>query len=256
MLVLAFAQNALHSFNHLIDVGEAEPSWLGPANLVSLVLATVLLAWMLQRGTAPRAGVRVFVAGASGAIGRPLVPRLVAAGHEVTGMTRSERGAEAIRAGGARAAVVDALDRDALRAAVQEAAPEVVVHELTALPERFDLATSTSTTRPTGCARRAPATCSTPPGPPAARRLRVPEHRLRRTRRRAAGSRPRTPPHCGRARPVRRGVRVLDRDGARGAGAEGLEGLVLRYGWFYGAGHLLRAGRADDAPTCAGGASR
>ena len=48
VLALAFVQNALHSVNHLIDVGEAEPSWLGPVNLVSLVLVTVLLAWMLR----------------------------------------------------------------------------------------------------------------------------------------------------------------------------------------------------------------
>jgi hypothetical protein len=48
VLALAFIQNALHSFNHLIDVGEADPDWLGPANLVSLVLATLLLGWMLS----------------------------------------------------------------------------------------------------------------------------------------------------------------------------------------------------------------
>jgi hypothetical protein len=48
--VLAFAllQYALHSLNHLIDVGEADPSWLGPANFVSLVLTTLLLGWMLR----------------------------------------------------------------------------------------------------------------------------------------------------------------------------------------------------------------
>ena len=59
---------------------------------------------------------RVFVAGASGAVGRPLVPKLVAAGHEVTGMTRSEARAEGVRAAGARAAVVDVFDADALQA--------------------------------------------------------------------------------------------------------------------------------------------
>jgi hypothetical protein len=48
VLALAFAQYALHSLNHLIDVGEADPSWLGPANLVSLVLTTLLLGWMLR----------------------------------------------------------------------------------------------------------------------------------------------------------------------------------------------------------------
>ena len=48
VLALAFVQYVLHSLNHLIDVGEADPGWLGPANLASLVLTTVLLGWMLQ----------------------------------------------------------------------------------------------------------------------------------------------------------------------------------------------------------------
>lgn len=48
VLAVLFLQYALHSVNHLIDVGEAEPGWLGPANLVSLVLATLLLGWMLR----------------------------------------------------------------------------------------------------------------------------------------------------------------------------------------------------------------
>ena len=57
---------------------------------------------------------RVFVAGASGAIGRPLVTKLIAAGHEVTGMTRSEARAAELRAAGADAAVVDAFDAETL----------------------------------------------------------------------------------------------------------------------------------------------
>lgn len=57
---------------------------------------------------------RVFLAGASGAIGRRLVPKLIAAGHELTGMTRSEARAEEVRAAGADAAVVDVFDADAL----------------------------------------------------------------------------------------------------------------------------------------------
>jgi hypothetical protein len=48
VLVLAFIQYALHSFNHLLDVGEADPEWLGPANLASLVLTCVLLGWMVN----------------------------------------------------------------------------------------------------------------------------------------------------------------------------------------------------------------
>jgi hypothetical protein len=48
VLALAFAQYALHSLNHLIDVGEADPEWLGPANAVALVLTALLLGWMLR----------------------------------------------------------------------------------------------------------------------------------------------------------------------------------------------------------------
>jgi nucleoside-diphosphate-sugar epimerase len=81
----------------------------------------------------------VFVAGATGAVGRPLVPKLVAAGHEVTGMTRSESKAEDVRRAGARAVVADVFDVDALGAAMEEARPEVIVHELTALSGDFDL---------------------------------------------------------------------------------------------------------------------
>ena len=81
---------------------------------------------------------RVFLAGAAGAIGRPLVPLRVAAGHEVTGTTRSPERADAIRAAGATPVVVDALDAGALRAAVEEAAPDAIVHQLTALPARLN----------------------------------------------------------------------------------------------------------------------
>ena len=81
---------------------------------------------------------KVFVAGATGVIGRTLTAQLVAAGHEVIGMTRSHERAAAIEAAGATAAVCDALDAPALRAAVARAEPEVVVHQLTALPPRFE----------------------------------------------------------------------------------------------------------------------
>jgi nucleoside-diphosphate-sugar epimerase len=78
---------------------------------------------------------KVFVAGASGAIGRPLVRQLVEAGHEVTGMTSTANNVRAIEAAGAKAVVCDALDAPALRNAVAEAAPEVVVSQLTRLPK-------------------------------------------------------------------------------------------------------------------------
>lgn len=81
---------------------------------------------------------RVFLAGATGAIGRPLVRMLVADGHEVTGMTRSPAKAEELRAAGAQPVVADALDRPAVMRAVGEAQPEAVIHQLTAIPARID----------------------------------------------------------------------------------------------------------------------
>jgi nucleoside-diphosphate-sugar epimerase len=83
--------------------------------------------------------VNVFVAGASGAIGRPLIRQLVAAGHKVTGMTRREERAAEIRADGAACVVCDVFDPAALARAVAGAEPEVVVHELTSLPAELDL---------------------------------------------------------------------------------------------------------------------
>jgi 2-alkyl-3-oxoalkanoate reductase len=76
---------------------------------------------------------KVFVAGATGALGRQLVPQLVARGHEVVGMTRSASKQDLVRSLGARPVVVDALDPDAVDQAVASADPEVIVHELTAL---------------------------------------------------------------------------------------------------------------------------
>ena len=81
---------------------------------------------------------RVFLAGATGAIGRQLLPMLLAGGHEVTGSTRSPERAEQLRAAGAGAVVLDALDESAVAAAVRDAAPEAVIHQLTALPQRID----------------------------------------------------------------------------------------------------------------------
>ena len=91
---------------------------------------------------------QIFVAGATGVLGRALVPQLVARGHEVVGMTRSASKQDLVRSLGARPVVADALDPDAVAQAVASAEPEVIVHQLTALsgpmsirdarhPERF-----------------------------------------------------------------------------------------------------------------------
>ncbi len=76
---------------------------------------------------------KVFLAGATGVLGRALVPQLVARGHEVVGMTRTASKQELVRGLGARPVVADALDPDAVARAVAAAEPEVIVHELTAL---------------------------------------------------------------------------------------------------------------------------
>jgi nucleoside-diphosphate-sugar epimerase len=81
---------------------------------------------------------KVFVAGATGALGQQLVPQLVARGHEVVGMTRSADKQDAIRSLGARPVVADALDPDAVAQAVAQAEPDVIVHQLTALSGAFD----------------------------------------------------------------------------------------------------------------------
>ena len=82
---------------------------------------------------------KVLVAGATGAVGSRLVPLLLAAGHRIAGLTRSPAKAEALRQAGVEASVVDAFDRNAVRSAVLEARPEVVVHEMSALTNASDL---------------------------------------------------------------------------------------------------------------------
>jgi 2-alkyl-3-oxoalkanoate reductase len=192
--------------------------------------------------------VRVFVAGASGAVGRPLVPKLVAAGHEVTGTTRSEERADAIRAAGATAAVVDALDAQALRQAVEAAAPEVIVHELTALPDRFrprakDLYDATNRIRREGTRNLLDAARAA-----GARRFVCQSV--------AFACRPGAQPEVKDEEaplaleappPFGEGVRVIDEMERAVLGAEGIDGLVLRYGWFYGPGTYY----ADDGSTAA-----
>jgi 2-alkyl-3-oxoalkanoate reductase len=82
---------------------------------------------------------RVLVAGAAGAIGRRLIPRLVAAGHEVTATTRTAAKTERLRGLGAEPLVVDGLDADAVTKAVADVRPDAIVHQMTALAGKPDL---------------------------------------------------------------------------------------------------------------------
>ncbi|HEY7256849.1 MAG TPA: NAD(P)-dependent oxidoreductase [Solirubrobacterales bacterium] len=189
---------------------------------------------------------RVFVAGACGAMGRPLVRRLVAAGHEVTGTTRREERAEGIRAAGAAAAVCDVYDDDALADAVAGASPEVVVHALTALPDRIDWK-----------AKEDPLA--------ATNRLREEGTRNLIGAARAAGARrvigesvaflyepsgewikdedaPLFTDAPGRAGDAVAALADLE---GQVLEAEGIEGVVLRFGWFYGPGTSYARDRAQ-----------
>jgi 2-alkyl-3-oxoalkanoate reductase len=181
---------------------------------------------------------RIFVAGATGALGRRLVPLLVQGGHQVTGMTRTAGKAAGLRAAGAEPVVADALDRDAVLRAVVAARPEVVVHELTALAQMTDF-------------RRLDE------GFALTNRLRTEgtDHLLAAAR--AAGARrfvaqsfagwpfarvggpvkteddPLDPDPPAQLRRTLDAIRHLE---SAVLGAEGLEGVVLRYGGFYGPG--------------------
>jgi hypothetical protein len=95
---------------------------------------------------------KVFVAGASGALGRRLVPLLVASGYDVVAMTRSPEKVDSLRSAGADPVVADGLDRPAVMKALMYSEPEVVIHEMTGLTgvtslRNFDT-TSPTTSRP------------------------------------------------------------------------------------------------------------
>jgi nucleoside-diphosphate-sugar epimerase len=188
---------------------------------------------------------RIFVAGATGAVGKRLVPRLVDGGHEVVGTTRSDTKADELRAAGAEPAVVDILDADAVRSAVAKAQPEVVVHQATALSgmgtnmRRFDADFAlTNRLRTEGTdnllaaahragVRRFVAQSFT--GWPNARvggPVKTEEDPL-----------DADPPKACRAT-----IAAIRYTEATVPAAEGIEGIVLRYGGFYGPGTSLWPG--------------
>src|ERR1044072_7819240 len=80
---------------------------------------------------------KIFVAGGTGAIGRPLMAKLIARGHRVTALTRSPEKAQALAQQGIEPAIADVFDSDAVKAVVSRAQPEVVIEQLTALPKTY-----------------------------------------------------------------------------------------------------------------------
>ena len=200
---------------------------------------------------------RVFVAGATGALGRHLVPGLVAAGHEVTATTRTPGKVAQLREAGAEPVVVDGLDREAVIAAVRAAGPEVIVHQMTALAgvrslrkvDQVFAATNELRTRGTDNLLAAAARAGT-------RRVIAQSNAGMYER---SGSPVKTeedplasgPPSRSSARTLA-AVRHLDTT----VPLEAPEGIVLRYGGFYGPGasdFLLELVRKRQVPVIGGG---
>lgn len=180
---------------------------------------------------------RVFLAGATGAIGRPLATRLLDAGHDVVGTTRSAGKVEGLRDSGVEPIVLDAFDADTLRRAIIAAHPEVVLHQLTALSAPFDPRRYGAWIAETNRLRRD----VTPSLVAAAREAgarRVVAQDI------AFITRPVGPPVLDETAPL-----YTDAPGPLGEavrssaaleesvlGADGIEGVVLRYGYFHGPG--------------------
>jgi 2-alkyl-3-oxoalkanoate reductase len=181
---------------------------------------------------------KVFVAGGSGAIGKELVPQLVAAGHDVVATTRSPRGAEDIRRLGGEPAIGDGLDERGLVEAVRRAQPEVVIHEMTALAGKADLrhfdrmfaATNQLRTRGTDYLIRAAQLAG-------ARRLIVQSYSgWPNIREGGAVKTEDDPLDPNPPKWQRRSMAAFRHIESVVPAADGLEGVVLRYGGLYGPG--------------------
>jgi 2-alkyl-3-oxoalkanoate reductase len=180
--------------------------------------------------------VKVFVAGASGVIGRRLVPMLVERGHEVTAMTRSPEKADQIRAMGAAPAIRDVFDEEGLRAELVSAAPEVVVHELTDLPANID-PRKAGQQLANNDRIRDEGTRNLVAGAVAAGARRMVAQSIAFAYRTDGGVKTEDDPLFDDAPfPFSRTVEALHVLEDAVTKTEGLEGIVLRYGFFYGPG--------------------
>ena len=185
---------------------------------------------------------RVFVAGATGAIGKQLVPRLVAAGHEVHGMTRSESKQAMLHELGAVPVVADALDTDQVAEAVGRARPDVIVHQLTAIGavdmrhmERDFALTNRLRTEGTDYLLSAGQAVGV-------RRFVAQSNVACYARTGAAVKSEEDPFDPSPAREMRANLAAIRHLEEAVLGARWTEGIVLRYGWFYGPGTSIAPG--------------
>src|SRR5215471_15701312 len=186
---------------------------------------------------------RVFVAGATGAIGKQLVPRLVAAGHEVHGMTRSESKQGMLRELGAVPVVADALVPDQVAEAVARAGPEVIVHQLTAIGA-IDLRDFERAFAPTNRLRTEGTDYLLSAGQAVGVRRFVAQGNGAFVYARTGGAvkveeDPLDPAPAHEMRAMVAAIRHLEE---AVLGADWTEGIVLRYGAFYGPGTSLAPG--------------
>ncbi|MGH2952647.1 MAG: NAD-dependent epimerase/dehydratase family protein [Solirubrobacterales bacterium] len=185
---------------------------------------------------------KVFVAGATGALGKQLVPRLVAGGHEVVGMTRNASKQDAVRVLGATPAVADGLDPDAVARAVADAEPEAIVHQLTALAGSVDMRHIDRYFAQTNRLRTEGTDHLLSAGRAVGVRRFVAQSFAGWPFARAGGpvkseDDPLDPEPAEAMRPILDAIRHLEQ---AVTGADWTEGVVLRYGGFYGPGTSLR----------------
>jgi nucleoside-diphosphate-sugar epimerase len=178
---------------------------------------------------------KIFLAGATGAIGRRLTPLLVAAGHHVTGMTRNPASADALEKAGISTALVDVFDADALKTAMVDAAPEVVMHQLTDLPRVLENENQLAAAYPRNARIRLHGTRNLIAAAQAAAARRFIVQSV------AFGYAPGREPHSeDDPLDVKDGPRAVTigaaADMERQVLTSGMAGIVLRYGFFYGPG--------------------
>jgi nucleoside-diphosphate-sugar epimerase len=180
---------------------------------------------------------RIFVAGATGAVGRPLVKKLVAAGHHVVGLTRHDDRAQWLYEQGATAVVGNALDGEWLQAAVCEAKPEVVIDQMTDLPQRVGMRGMRRFYRGQN-PLRVRGSAALLAGARAAGARRIIAQSVAFLYAPGSGG-PKTegdPPWDTAPEPFGNAVRIAAAHDLLVAGAADIEGVVLRYGVFYGPG--------------------
>ena len=186
----------------------------------------------LHRATESEFAVNIFIAGGSGAIGRQLVPMLVQEGHRVVAMTRSPEGATLLDAMGATSVIGNVFDKVRLGELVERAEPEIIIHQLTAFGARdADPLAETIRIRTEGTRNLLEAAEKS-----AARRFITQSISFICTPVKGGLTDEDTPLYLDAPQAIRPLAQAVAELEDRTIHCSGMEGIVLRYGWFYGPG--------------------